>query len=327
MDLEAVRTFVTVADEGQFKVAAAELGVTQQAASKRVAVLERELGVRLFTRTPRGARLTLDGEAFLPHARAVLRAVERAETFVRSGRRALRVDVLGKGVITTGLLRDFHEVHPDVGLDMATLGGGRAALAAVRDGSVDASFWACGVPREQWPAGVRSERVVDEQLLLAVGAAHPLADADSVGLTELAGYRIWMPGLVEGSEWGAYYGELAREFGLDIYSDGLHFGSGHLLETVAGSASVATFVGHRSPLVRPAGLDLRMVPVLHPTPVYPHSLLWRDDNPHPGLGALREYLVRAYRAAPVPDRWLPRWADRGAAAPRSARHQMRDNRT
>jgi DNA-binding transcriptional LysR family regulator len=78
MDLQAVRTFVAAADMGQFQGAADNLEVTQQAVSKRIATLEKELGVRLFTRTARGARLTVDGQAFLPHARALLQAAERA---------------------------------------------------------------------------------------------------------------------------------------------------------------------------------------------------------------------------------------------------------
>ncbi|MGW5696005.1 LysR family transcriptional regulator, partial [Streptomyces asiaticus] len=65
MDLDTVRTFVAAADAGQFQEAAAELAVTQQAVSKRIAALERDLGVRLFTRTPRGAELTIDGQAFI----------------------------------------------------------------------------------------------------------------------------------------------------------------------------------------------------------------------------------------------------------------------
>jgi len=68
---------VAVADAGQFREAALALDVTQQAVSKRVAALEKDLGVRLFTRTARGAQLTVDGQVFLPHARDVLRAEER----------------------------------------------------------------------------------------------------------------------------------------------------------------------------------------------------------------------------------------------------------
>ena len=82
---------------GQFSDAAADLSITQQAVSKRIAALEKDLGVRLFTRTPRGAELTIDGQTFLPHARDLLQAAERAAASVRPGRRALRVDVIAGG--------------------------------------------------------------------------------------------------------------------------------------------------------------------------------------------------------------------------------------
>src|ERR1044072_9176756 len=85
VDLDGVRTFVAVADAGQFQEAAAELSITQQAVSKRVAAMESDVGVRLFDRTQRGARLTVDGRAFLPHARDLLRAEERAAASVRPG--------------------------------------------------------------------------------------------------------------------------------------------------------------------------------------------------------------------------------------------------
>ncbi|MGH3669767.1 MAG: LysR family transcriptional regulator [Pseudonocardiaceae bacterium] len=94
MDLDAVRTFVAVADAGQFQEAAVELSITQQAVSKRIAVLEKDLGVRLFARTARGARPAIDGQAFLSHARDLLLAEERAAASVCPGRRALRVDVI-----------------------------------------------------------------------------------------------------------------------------------------------------------------------------------------------------------------------------------------
>ena len=81
-----MRTFAAVADAGQFQDAAADLSITQQAVSKRIARLERDLGVRLFTRTARGARLTADGRVFLPRARDLLQAEARAAASVRPGR-------------------------------------------------------------------------------------------------------------------------------------------------------------------------------------------------------------------------------------------------
>lgn len=51
VDVDAVRTFVVVADNGHFQAAADELGISQQPVSKRIAALERHLGVALLVRT------------------------------------------------------------------------------------------------------------------------------------------------------------------------------------------------------------------------------------------------------------------------------------
>lgn len=305
MDLDAVRTFVAAADAGRFQEAAGALSITQQAVSKRVAALEKDLGVRLFTRTARGARLTIDGQAFLPHARELLRAEERAAASVRPGRRALRVDVIGRRLAPADLVRDFHRAHPGIELDVVTLFDADAALTAVRSGTIDASFRAITVPARELPDGIAALRVYDEPLQLVTGPQHVFAGARSVRPEQLAGHRIWMPGLVAGTEWATFYDDLAAAFGLTIEATGPHFGTEPLLDTVADSATVATFVGEGTRLVWPAGQDLRRIPVQDPTPVYPHSLLWRADNPHPALGVLRAHLGSARREGGT---WTPRWA-------------------
>ena len=301
MDLDAVRTFVAAADAGRFQDAATDLSVTQQAVSKRIAALEKTLGVRLFTRTARGATLTGDGEAFLPHARELLLAEARAVASVRSGRRPLRVDVIGRRLGTAALLRGFHEEHPDFALEVVTLFDAETAVAAVRDGSIDASFRAVAA----LSGGVASMAVLDEPLLLLCGPAHVLATAPAVTPSQLAGHRIWMPGIVPGTEWAAYYDEFAAAFRLSIDAIGPNFGTEVVLDTIADSAEVATLVGEGVRLLWPAGHDLRRVPIKDPTPVYPHSLVWRRDNPHPALAALRAHLRPGTRAA---DAWRPSWA-------------------
>jgi hypothetical protein len=60
MNLEAVRAFVAVAEEGQFQLAADHLDTSQQALSKRLAALETDLGVRLLNRSAAGTRLTIE---------------------------------------------------------------------------------------------------------------------------------------------------------------------------------------------------------------------------------------------------------------------------
>ncbi|WP_030602063.1 LysR family transcriptional regulator [Streptomyces achromogenes] len=307
MDLETVRTFVAAADAGQFQGAAAELSLTQQAVSKRIAALERDLGVRLFTRTPRGAELTIDGQAFLPHARELLRIAERAVTSVRTGRRPLRVDVIASRAAPSGLMRDFHRAHPGTELDVVWLFDIEAAVTALQNGEIDASFRAVAAPGRPLPEDIAFMRVLDEPLDLLTGPAHALAGARSVPLERLAGHRIWMPGVVPGTEWAAYYDDLVAEFGLTIEATGPNFGSDALLDTVADTPALATFMGAHTRLVWPAGHGLRRIPVTDPTPVYPHSLLWHRDNPHPALETLRAHLAARATSHGATGTWTPGW--------------------
>ncbi|MFI0901230.1 LysR family transcriptional regulator [Streptomyces sp. NPDC020983] len=312
MDLDTVRTFVAAADAGRFQEAAAELSLTQQAVSKRIAALERSLGVRLFTRTPRGAELTVDGQAFLPHARELLRVAERAAASVRTGGRPLRVDIIASRSAASGVMRAFHRAHPAIALDVVMLFGFGEAVDAIRSGSLDASFRAVAAPGLPLPEDIACARVLDEPLQLLTGPAHALAEAPSVPLAGLAGHRIWMPGLAPGTEWAAYYDDLATAFGLTIEATGPNFGSDALLDTIADTPALATFMGAFS-LPRlpqdgtPGQRGLRLVPVTDPAPVYPHALLWHRDNPHPALPLLRAHLAATTPGHGSPGTWTPPW--------------------
>ncbi|MFC8433436.1 LysR family transcriptional regulator [Streptomyces sp. NPDC057253] len=307
MDLETVRTFVAVAEAGRFQGAADDLSITQQAVSKRVAALERTLGVRLFTRAPRGAELTIDGRAFLPHARELLRVAERASASVRPGRRPLRVDVLASRSAQSGLMRAFHRAHPEIELDVMMLFDIETAVTALRTGAIDASFRAVAAPGRPLPEDIAAVRVLDEPLQLLTGPAHALAGARSVTVAELVGHRIWMPGIAPGTEWGAYYDDLVAEFGLTLEVTGPNFGSDALLDTIADTPALATFMGEHTRLIWPADHGLRRIPVTDPTPVYPHSLLWHRDNPHPALAALRTHLAARTAGHEAAGTWVPDW--------------------
>jgi DNA-binding transcriptional LysR family regulator len=327
VDLDAVRTFTAAADSGQFQHAAADLAVTQQAVSKRIAALEKELGVRLFTRTARGARLTIDGQAFLPHARELLRVEQRAADSVRPGRRALRVDVINRRIAPGALLRDFHQAHPDVELDVVTIAhtGVDMAIAAVQSGEIDASFRAVTAPR-QLPEGIVTMSAVDEPHQLLTGPGHQLAGARSVTPAGLAGHRIWIPGILPGTEWAAYYEELAAEFGLSIEAVGPNFGTDSMLDVLADSTTLASLVGEGTRMLWPTHYDLRRIPIRDPTLVYPHSLIWHSDNPHPGLAALRGYVGSvppAPRGSGGTATWAPSWSRQRAREPADGRRGHR----
>ncbi|HTI26637.1 MAG TPA: LysR family transcriptional regulator [Kutzneria sp.] len=298
MDLNAVRTFVVSTDEGQLQEAGVELGISQQAVSKRIAALEKELGVRLFTRTARGIQLTADGQAFLPHARALLDAADRAVESVRPGGRPLRVDVLGRRVVTGTLLHEFHRQHPEIELDVVVLTNGEAATAAVLAGTVDAAFRAQLTPP---PAGVEMMRVHNEPLDFLAGPRHELAHNTELTLKDLVGHRIWIPGIAPGTEWGAFYAELAAEFGLSIDGDGPNFGSDTMLDLIADTPKLATLWG--TGIRNTVRADLRGIPLNDPTPAYPHSLIWRADNRHPALTELRRHLAEHWRSSRRENVW------------------------
>jgi DNA-binding transcriptional LysR family regulator len=303
--LDAVRTFVAVAETGQFQAAADELGITQQAASKRVATLERELGVRLCARTARGVGLTVDGQALLPHARELLRAAERATAAVTPGRRALRIDVVNRRVAPSTILRDFYRQHPGIDLDVVTLPGVEEALAEVAAGTVDATFRS--LRATALPSELRSARVIDDRHEVLVGPKHPLANAKSVTLAELRAHPIWMPGMYDAEPVG-YYDDLAKAFGLTIDTIGPLFGVETLLAEIADSTRLANFVGEGSRYLWPESYDLRRIPVVDPVPVYPLRVIWRADNAHPVLAGFLEYLQNRYESTAGDDVWVPDWA-------------------
>ena len=72
LDLDLVRTFVTIASLRSFTLAASRLGRQQSTISLQVQRLEETLGVKLLARTPRSVALTSEGESFLRSARRIL---------------------------------------------------------------------------------------------------------------------------------------------------------------------------------------------------------------------------------------------------------------
>ncbi|GGK16131.1 LysR family transcriptional regulator [Streptomyces camponoticapitis] len=309
MDVEALRTFVAVAETGQFQIAADELGISQQAVSKRIATLERHVKVTLLVRTSRGSRLNLDGQLFLPHAKKVLAAFEEAEQAVRPGSRPLRVDVLNRRIAPAQAVYQFYRSHPEMSLDAVTLNNENAAQAAqaVLEGTVDASFRA--LPVDQVPAGISAERLLDAPLELLVGPGHPLANAPWARPADLAGHRIWIPGIRPGTEWAEFYQALSEAFGLSIDALGPNFGDEALMDALADSASLATLVGSGDRYLWPQTHDLRRIPLREPTPVYTHVLLSRAGDQHPVLSALRDHLRTSGPRTPD-DVWVPDWINR-----------------
>jgi DNA-binding transcriptional LysR family regulator len=84
MEIGQIEALVAVARLGGFTRAAAALNLSQPAVSRRLGLLEGELGAPLFERIPSGIVLTAAGQAFLPHAEALLASMRDGVDAVRA---------------------------------------------------------------------------------------------------------------------------------------------------------------------------------------------------------------------------------------------------
>ena len=98
MDVDEIRTFVSIAQLGGFTRAAGRLNRSQPAISRRIGLIEQELGAPLLERVRGGVKLTEAGRAFLPFAEAVLAAIEDGRAGgARHRQRAARRGLAGAG--------------------------------------------------------------------------------------------------------------------------------------------------------------------------------------------------------------------------------------
>src|SRR6185436_3237367 len=117
-------TFLAVAREGSVSAAAEKLHVTQPSISAAVSALSRELGVELTERVGRGIALTPAGEAFRPYAADVLGLIEQGRQAAREAAdaslRRIRIAAVETAaeVVVPPLLRRFHELHPEIELEL-----------------------------------------------------------------------------------------------------------------------------------------------------------------------------------------------------------------
>jgi DNA-binding transcriptional LysR family regulator len=207
MDLDALRTFVAVHRSGAITRAAAELFRSQPAVSRRVALLERELGVALFERVPGGVVLSAAGRALLPFAEAAMATLEDAEAAVRAVRSVASGPVTAALVGTlastdlTPALRRFARSHPDVELTLRTATS-REVSELVRRADVTLGLRYGDDPTPE----LRCETLFSERMVVAAAPDHRRAGVRCDGLVALADERwIAFPDLPGRPETAAAY--------------------------------------------------------------------------------------------------------------------------
>lgn len=142
MELRHLRYFVTVAEELNISRASARLRISQPAVSRQLRDLEEELRVSLFRRESSGLKLTPAGDAFLAHARDLLRrsgdAVKQMAAFSQPAKETLTVGYIAPVLssILTPALRRFSQAHENAEISLRELNPGEQ-VKSLRAGRID----------------------------------------------------------------------------------------------------------------------------------------------------------------------------------------------
>lgn len=195
MSLHAWNVFVEVCRAGSLSRAAESLGYSQSALSRQVLGLEREVGVALLERLPRGVRPTPAGEAFLRHAQIVVSEAGRAQVAARTAGSEVHLALGAVPTAMVGLVprvltiarerlpRHRISLHaglsPDLQSDVAR---GVLDLAVVTD-------YPPGLTRDRQ---LEHTRLIEDEMCVILPTDHQRAGDDArLDLAELAG-ETWV---------------------------------------------------------------------------------------------------------------------------------------
>jgi DNA-binding transcriptional LysR family regulator len=189
LNLNHLRIFHSVLEQGSITGAAAALRISQPAVSRQLAEFESALGARLVDRLPRGIRPTAAGEVLAERARRIFAEETAAERDVgellglRRGRLAVGASTTIGSYLVPQVFGDFLARHPDIALDLR-IGNTHAIQDEVLGGELDLGLTEGFADAEALDA---REFLHDEMVLIAGPHADggPLAGFDAIRAADL----------------------------------------------------------------------------------------------------------------------------------------------
>ncbi|TGN63811.1 LysR family transcriptional regulator [Nocardioides eburneiflavus] len=188
-DLRALELLVVVASTGSLSAAAAELGITQQAASSRIRTAETLVGAPLLTRTRRGSALTQTGDLVVHWATRVVDAAEQLDAGIAALRQDRRAQLRIAASLTVaeyllpGWLVAFRAHQATIGLALTeftmTATNSERVVELVASEAADLGF----VEGPEPPSGLRHRLIGVDELVVVVGPSHPWAQRSSRRVT------------------------------------------------------------------------------------------------------------------------------------------------
>ncbi len=196
LDTQSLLAFIAVADNRSFSKAAEQLHLTQPAVSKRIALLESQLGATLFDRIRRQVLLTEAGNTLLPHAREIVHSLDKARKAIDDlgGRVSGRLAIAFSHHIglhrLPPVLKRFAGEFPEVNFDIRFVDS-EQAYALVERGEIDiAAVTLAPEPLD----GITTTPVWRDPLAFVCSPDHSLHLQDRVSLEQLAKLEAILPG-------------------------------------------------------------------------------------------------------------------------------------
>lgn len=187
----ALKAFLTIADVGNVTAAADRMALAQPSLTKMLARLERELGVRLFDRLPRGMALTDYGERLYQRARTIEQeyrfAREEMAALKNGHRQALRVGAgpLYHLVHAPRVLEVMLEEFPETQLELVADVNAKT-IPMLERGELDIVLGAVDTPDR--PRGVETLQLTESDYGVIVRPDHPLKQKRVLAPADLLGW-------------------------------------------------------------------------------------------------------------------------------------------
>ena len=229
LDLHRLATLREVERCGSYSAAADSLNYTPSAVSQQMTVLARELGFRLFDRTPRGMRLTSEAEVLVTHVDAVFAQLNAAQADIDEvlggvrGRLRMGSFPTATAHVLAGPLATFQDRFPEVKLNLSDgdphesvtrLKERELDLALVFDFDHRALSWDFEGRFVCTDSEIECVDLLDDPFLVVMPRDHPLAASDRIAVTQLAGERI-LSGPTGCTQWRSCFEELCHQAGFE----------------------------------------------------------------------------------------------------------------
>ena len=214
MELRQIRSFVVVAKELHFGRAASRLNIAQPAVTAQIQGLEKELGLKLFTRSTRRVQLTQAGSVFHDQCVRILRDVDRSclMTQAVAGKDVAKITIGTIHTATFGVLPKFltqiSRRYPDIHIHNGTTD---AIVREIERGQINLGF----IRPVENIGSLRWQAITREKWRLALAYDNPLCSKETITLEDLRRQRIISFSRSYKSYSERYFIEKFREYDLE----------------------------------------------------------------------------------------------------------------